>query len=110
MRGIPSLVAVDSQGEVIHFKGDVDLRSLVGQHGADAFPLTPERVEALKAEADAKASEALKQIYDGTISCSIKTPGGSSEVSLTDLLSKNEHVGLVFGDGDMDDRSYANAK
>jgi nucleoredoxin len=42
VEGIPSMVAIDGNGEVVQ-KG-VDFRSLVDAHGADAFPLTPERV------------------------------------------------------------------
>lgn len=106
VQGIPALVALNAEGEIIHSKeSGIDLRSLIAKHGAAAFPLSKERVTALKAEAGIKAEAALKQLYDGTVKCMVKAPGGG-EVSLTDLLSKSEHVGLLCGDGDGSDPSY----
>ena len=108
VQGIPSLVALSPSGDIIHSKDSgVDLRSLIDKHGAAAFPLSTERVSALKAEAAVKADAALAQLYDGTIKCMVKAPGGGSEISLNDLLGRHEHVGLCLGDGDSTDSTYA---
>ena len=84
---------------------EVDPRVLVDMYGAQAFPLSVERVAELQAEAGAKADAALRQLYDDAVSFSIKAADGST-VSLTDLLSSYCHVGLIFSDGDHNDPTY----
>jgi nucleoredoxin len=106
VEGIPTLVAIDMKGEVIQQQGDddVDFRSLVGSHGADAFPLTPERILELKKEQDVKANEALKSFVNDSI---VSSNGDASKtVPFKELLDKYSHVGILLGDGDVSDNCY----
>jgi nucleoredoxin len=107
VEGIPTLVVLDASGNPVH-KDDssVDPRGLIAAHGASAFPLSVERISELKVEAAAKSAVALQQLHDGTVKCRVSAPQGG-EVSLTDLLNNHDHIGLVFGDGDSTDCSYA---
>jgi nucleoredoxin len=111
VEGIPHLEAINTQGEVIHKDEDIDLRSIITQHGAAAFPLSAERIRQLQEEAETKRTETLKSLVDGSIQLNIKTPGSSSDMcSFVELLHKHEYVTLLYGDGDYNDEVYKNVQ
>jgi len=107
VEGIPTLVAINPQtGELMYSEEEdsVDFRSLVMEHGGSAFPFTKERLAQLEHEAKAKQAQALDSIggFDVTV------PGSCEDTKkkLSDLLSENEYVTFVFGDGDAGDSVY----
>jgi len=105
VQGIPSLVAIDgSNGEKL--ESSVDFRSLISTHGVEAFPLTPERVNALEAEEKVKEAQILKDLYGGRIPFPIVTKEVEAELSMEEIMSKFEHIAIILGDGDHTDACY----
>lgn len=108
--GIPALVVLGSDGKLLHPRGDnaPDLRQLVSAHKDAAFPLTPARLVQLKAEQAEETAAVLKELTAGTLFppiCGIG--GGDSKMQVSQLLGVCEHLGLLFGDGDGSDATYA---
>lgn len=66
-------------------------------------------VEILRAEDEARTANAL-EVLGASGMLSATAPGGCSEVSLSDLMSNNDHVGLILGDGDGADKRYMRLK
>jgi len=110
IQGIPSLVAVDGNGEQIN--ESIDFRSLIAAHGAEAFPLTPERVSKLEAAERLKAAQSLQDLYNGNVpfEVSIEAEIEQSKLSLEEVMSKTDNVGILLGDGDASDECYAVVK
>ena len=112
VRGIPTLVVIDSQGNQIHKDDEgVDLRSLVMQHGGAAFPFSKERLSKLEDEAKAKQAIALKSLVDPSLDFAVEPPGQTdATIPLSELLAKNDFVSFLLGDGDYSDANYKQAE
>jgi nucleoredoxin len=112
VQGIPFLVAMNLQGELVHQQDKdeddgIDLRSLVMQHGGLAFPFTKSRLSQLEGEAKAKQEKALKALVEESSGFTVHVPQKNGENrALADLLAQNEFVSLLLGDGDFADPSY----
>ena len=81
IRGIPSLVEIDSNGDAIERNPQVDFRSLIDAHGSDAFPLTEERLAELKKKDEKLKSQKLRELYSGKIPF---IPGNNSNEDIED--------------------------
>jgi len=78
VRGIPALVVLDAQGQVVHSDASIDARSLVAQHGAAAFPLSSERVKDLRKGAKSKAEE-INRLKGGGVAAFFQSADGSDD-------------------------------
>eukprot|EP00592_Proboscia_alata_P021127 CAMPEP_0194403016 /NCGR_PEP_ID=MMETSP0176-20130528/1689_1 /TAXON_ID=216777 /ORGANISM="Proboscia alata, Strain PI-D3" /LENGTH=734 /DNA_ID=CAMNT_0039200657 /DNA_START=106 /DNA_END=2307 /DNA_ORIENTATION=- len=115
IRGIPSLVEIDSNGDAVERNPRVDFRSLIDAHGADAFPLTEERLVELKKEYEKLKLQKLRELYSGKIPFISASNGNEDieddiKVSLRELIDGNDSVGILLGDGDALDGSYSATK
>lgn len=108
VNGIPGMVALGPDGVELHARdGDVDLRSLVSKHKADAFPMTPASVAELQKVQEAKVNTILKELVAGSLCPPVCAPGaGTANVTFTELFGKYDHLALLFSDGDGSDPTY----
>jgi len=104
IEGIPSLVAINQNGERIN--ESIDFRSLISVHGAGAFPLTAGRASELKAEEKEMATKNLKNMCAGNIPFPLTTSNKKVKSSLREVMSKADNVAILLGDGDFSDASY----
>jgi len=104
IEGIPSLVAINQNGERIN--KSINFCSLISMHGAEAFPLTAGRASELKVEEKEKAAENLKNICTGNIPFPLATSDKEVNSSLEEIMSKTDNVAILLGDGDISDASY----
>ncbi|KAL5978567.1 hypothetical protein ACLOJK_029684 [Asimina triloba] len=89
IEGIPSLVVLDPQGNLIQMDG-VDL---IYRYGVQAFPFTPERIAELQAEEKANhESQTLEKLL--ATDCRDYVVLDNGKVPISDLLGKT--VGLYF--------------
>ncbi|PON31214.1 DnaJ-like [Trema orientale] len=90
VRGIPNLVIIDSNGKVATQDGT----SIVIEHGVDAYPFTPERIEFLKEQEEAaKKNQTLSSILvSGSRNYVLSKDG--NQVPVSELEGKT--VGLYF--------------
>lgn len=105
VRGIPSLVALNGDGEKLDL--GTDLRGLIQEHRSDAFPMTIEHVKGLAEKQKQAKATALRDLGTGALIPSLLGAGtGADGSSLVDVLATFDHVALLFSDGDCDDATY----
>ena len=110
----PALILAVMSGHVtclqqlLKARADMSAALKSGQTALDLAILYQGRsqcVDMLRAEDEARTAGGLEQLVESGM-LSVTAPGGTGEVSLSDLLSTNDHVGLILGDGNSADKRY----
>ena len=113
VNGIPALVALSPEGNVVLLPKGMSCRGLVDTRGAAAFPFTAAHYSELERDAQRELASALSSFGSLTGLRPPTHPSGElvtalqEEDSISALLEQNDTVALLFGDGDGSDATYA---